>query len=59
VRALAAAPASLVSPLVHAQPLFTIALAGIFLRDVERLTWRIVVASLLIVAGVTVVLRFT
>jgi drug/metabolite transporter (DMT)-like permease len=58
-RALAAAPVSIVSPLVHAQPLFTIVLAAIFLRDVERMTWRIVAASLLIVAGVTFVLRFT
>lgn len=58
-RALATAPVSLVSPLVHAQPLFTIALTAVFLRDVERLTWRVIVASLLIVAGVTCVLRFT
>ena len=58
-RALATAPVSLVSPLVHAQPLFTVVLAAIFLRDVERLTWRVVVASLLIVAGVTFVLRLT
>jgi uncharacterized membrane protein len=58
-RALAAAPVSIVSPLVHAQPQFTIVLAAIFLRDVERMTWRLVLASLLIVAGVTFVLRFT
>jgi drug/metabolite transporter (DMT)-like permease len=56
-RAMATAPVSLVSPLVHAQPLFTILLAMIFLRDVERLTWRVVVASLLMVAGVAFVLR--
>jgi len=58
-RALATAPVSIVSPLVHAQPLFTIVLAAVFLRDVERMTWRLVLASLLIVAGVTVVLRFS
>ena len=57
--ALATAPVSIVSPLVHAQPLFTIVLAAVFLRDVERMTWRLVLASLLIVAGVTVVLRFS
>jgi drug/metabolite transporter (DMT)-like permease len=56
-RAMATAPVSVVSPLVHAQPLFTILLAMIFLRDVERLTWRVVVASLLVVAGVAFVLR--
>jgi drug/metabolite transporter, DME family len=56
-RALARADVSLVSPLVHAQPLFTVVLTAIFLRDVERMTWRIVLASLLIVAGVMFVLR--
>jgi drug/metabolite transporter (DMT)-like permease len=55
-RAMATAPVSVVSPLVHAQPLFTILLALVFLRDVERLTWRVVVASVLMVAGVAFVL---
>ena len=55
-RARAAAPVSVVSPLVHAQPFFTVVLTALFLRDVERMTWRIVLASLLVVAGVTFVL---
>lgn len=58
-RAMASAPVSIVSPLVHSQPLFTILLAMVFLRDVERMTWRVVVASLLVVAGVVFVLRVT
>lgn len=57
-RAMSSAEVSLVSPLVHAQPLFTLVLAAIFLRDVERVTWQVVVASLLIVAGVASVLTF-
>lgn len=57
-RALALADVSVVSPLVHAQPFFTIVLVALFLRDLERVTWRIGVASALIVAGVAVVIRF-
>ena len=56
-RAMAQAPVSIVSPLVATQPLFAIALAVIFLRGVERVTGRVVVASLLVVAGVVFVLR--
>jgi drug/metabolite transporter (DMT)-like permease len=56
-RALAAAPVSVVSPLVHAQPVFTILLTIAFLRDVERVSWRVAVAAAFIVAGVTIVLR--
>lgn len=57
-RALAVGDVSVVSPLVHAQPFFTIVLVALFLRDLERVTWRIGVASALIVAGVAVVIRF-
>ena len=48
---------SIVSPLVSTHGLFAIALAAIFLRDLERVTWRLVVATLLIVAGILVVVR--
>lgn len=58
-RAMSAAEVSLVSPLVHAQPLFTLVLAALFLRDLERVTLEVVAASLLIVAGVSFVLTFT
>lgn len=48
---------SIVSPLVNTYGLFAIVLAAIFLRDLERVTWRLVVAALLIVAGILVVAR--
>lgn len=56
-RALTVASVSLVSPLVHTQPIFTIALAAVFLRDLERVTWRIVLAAGLIVGGVALVVQ--
>jgi uncharacterized membrane protein len=43
-----------VSPVLATNPLFTLVLAAIFLRDVERITWRIVVGAILVVVGVTV-----
>lgn len=57
-RALSMADVSLISPLVNAQSIFAVALAAIFLRDLERVTWRIAVAAALIVAGVATVVRF-
>jgi len=48
---------SIVSPLVSTHGLFAIALAAVFLRDLERVTWRLVVATVLIVAGILVVVR--
>jgi drug/metabolite transporter (DMT)-like permease len=55
--ALTAGTVSTVSPLIHAQPIFTVALAGLFLRDLERVTWRVIVAALAIVAGVAAVIQ--
>ncbi|OLC30215.1 MAG: hypothetical protein AUH81_20625 [Candidatus Rokubacteria bacterium 13_1_40CM_4_69_5] len=57
-RALALGDVSIVSPLINAQSIFAVALAAIFLRDLERVTWPIAVAAGLIVAGVAVVVRF-
>jgi uncharacterized membrane protein len=51
-RALALGDVAVVSPLVHANPLFTVLFVAVFLRDLERVTWRIVLASGLVVAGV-------
>ncbi len=48
---------SIVSPLVSTYGLFAVALAAIFLRDLERITWRLVVATVLIVCGTLVVVR--
>ena len=56
-RALALGEVSVVSPLVNAHSIVAIVLAAIFLRDLERVTWRIVLAAVLIVAGVAIVMR--
>jgi len=48
---------SIVSPLVSTHGLFALALAAIFLRDLERVTWRLVVATGLIVVGILIVMR--
>jgi drug/metabolite transporter (DMT)-like permease len=56
-RALAIGDVSVVSPLVNAHSVVAIALAAIFLRDLEQVTWRIVVAAAVIVSGVALVMR--
>ena len=43
-----------VSPVLATNPLFTLIFAAIFLRGVERITLRIVMGALLVVAGVAV-----
>jgi drug/metabolite transporter (DMT)-like permease len=43
-----------VSPVLATNPLFTLVLAAVFLRDVERITARIVGGAFLVVAGVAV-----
>ncbi len=57
-QALALGTVAVVSPLVNAQSIIAVGLATIFLRDLERVTWRIGLAAALIVAGVTVIVRF-
>lgn len=57
-RALAFADVALVSPLVNAHPMFTLGLTALLLRDLERVTARIVAATALIIAGVATVVRF-
>ena len=47
----------IVSPLSAISPLFIIVTAGIFLRKVERITWRIVLGAVLIIGG-TFILSF-
>ena len=47
----------IVSPLSTISPLFIIVIAGIFLRKVERITWRIVLGAVLIIGG-TFILSF-
>jgi DME family drug/metabolite transporter len=56
-RALAIGDVSVVSPVVNSHSIVAIALGAIFLRDLERVTWRIAAAAALIVAGVAMVVR--
>jgi uncharacterized membrane protein len=56
-RALAIGEVSVVSPLVNSHSIIAIALAAVFLRDLERVTWRIALAAALIIAGVALVMR--
>jgi uncharacterized membrane protein len=55
--ALSVGQVSVVTPLAHAQPIFTVALAAVLLRDVEQVTWRVAVAAPLMVAGAILVIR--
>jgi drug/metabolite transporter (DMT)-like permease len=43
---------SVVSPLVSSYSIFTVALAWLFLRDLERVSWQIALAAALVVVGV-------
>jgi drug/metabolite transporter (DMT)-like permease len=56
-RGLSFGSVSVVSPLVNSYSIVAIALAAIFLRDLERVTWRITLAAVLVVAGVALVVR--
>ena len=53
--ALGHAPVVVVAPVTGTNPLFSIILAWVFLRQMERLTPRVVLGAVLVVAGVTVV----
>lgn len=53
--ALEAGPVSVVDPIVAAAPLLTVAFAMVFLRDLERVTARLVVGVVLVVAGIVFV----
>ena len=53
--ALGQAPVVVVAPVIGTNPLFSIILAWIFLRRMERLTPRVVLGAVLVVAGVAVV----
>ena len=54
--ALAIGDVLVASPLVNAHSIVAIALTAIFLRDLKRVTWRIVLAAALIVTGVALVM---
>jgi uncharacterized membrane protein len=57
-RALKLGTVSVVSPLVSSQSIFTVALAWVFLQDLERVTWRIVLAAILVIAGVGLIIGY-
>jgi transporter family protein len=57
-RALMLGEVSVVSPLVNSHSIATVALAWLFLRDLERVTWRIVLATALVVVGVGLVIAY-
>ena len=48
----------IVSPLSSISPLFVIVIAGIFLRKVERVTWKIVLGAVLIIGGMVILSLF-
>ena len=54
--ALSKAPVVVVAPVSAVSPLMSVALSQIFLRSLERATWRTVLGALLIVIGVAFVL---
>lgn len=55
--ALARAPVVVVAPVTSVSTLFVVAGAAAFLQGSERVTWRLVAAASLVVAGVTVLAR--
>jgi uncharacterized membrane protein len=57
-RALMLGTVSVVSPLVNSHSMVTVVLAWLFLRDLERVTWRIAFAAVLVVAGVGLVIGY-
>jgi DME family drug/metabolite transporter len=57
-RALQLSTVSVVTPLVNSHAIVTVVLAWLFLRDLERVSWRIVLAAALVVAGVVLVIRY-
>ncbi len=53
--ALKTTPAVVVSPIIHTQPLFAIAGAMVLLRGTEKLTWKLVLGTLLVIGGVALI----
>ena len=53
--ALESGDVSMVGPIIMAQPLVVVLLSALFLRDIERLTWKIVMGAVLTVLGVILI----
>lgn len=52
---LSKAPVVIISPLISINPLLAILLSQLFIRNLERFTWRVPAGALLIVLGVMVI----
>ena len=52
---LSMAPVVVISPLISINPLLAILLSQLFIRNLERFTWRVPVGAFLIVLGVMVI----
>ena len=53
--ALSMVPVVVVGPLQSTQPLFTLVLSHFFLRKLERITRRLILGTVLVVAGITLI----
>jgi len=53
--ALDAAPVVVVAPVISINPLFAILLSQIFIRRLERISWRLVAGAVMIAVGVSVI----
>ena len=53
--AISNAPVVVVAPILAMNPLTAILFSQIFLRGMERITWRVLVGALLVVAGVIII----
>ena len=53
--ALDQAPVVVVAPITGINPLFSILLARLFIRDLEHLSWRMVLGAMLAVLGVAII----
>ena len=53
--AISSAPVVVVAPILAMNPLTAILFSQIFLRGMERITWRVLIGALLVVAGVIII----
>ena len=53
--ALESGDVTVVGPIIMAQPLVVVVLSALFLRDLERLTWKLVMGAVLTVLGVVLI----
>lgn len=56
--ALRSSNVTVVSPLIGTQPLFVALFSFLFLKDLEKLTWKVAAGAMLVVAGAAIVTAF-